>query len=119
MGTGMRGGHGNRPRAREVPMAGTPHRHTLIHIFLDSVAKFDNPSQFMRRTDRGWESISARRALEDVESLALGLRDLGVVRGDRVAILSENRYEWPIADLAILRIGAITGPIYHTLIAEQ
>ena len=40
-------------------------------------------------------------------------------RGDRVAILSENRYEWPVADLAILGLGAVTVPIYPTLTAAQ
>ena len=92
---------------------------TLVGIFLETVAKYDKPAQFMRKNARGWESIPAARALADVESLALGLADLGVARGDRVAILSENRYEWPIADLAILGLGAVTVPIYPTLTAPQ
>jgi long-chain acyl-CoA synthetase len=92
---------------------------TLIRIFLDAVSTFDSQSQFMRRGADGWESIPARRALDDVECLALGLRELGLASGDHVAILSENRYEWPIVDLAILGLGAVTVPIYPTLTAEQ
>jgi len=92
---------------------------TLISTFLDTVAKHRKPAQFMRKTAGGWESISAERALADVESLALGLGELGICRGDRVAILSENRYEWPIADLAIVGQGAVSVPIYPTLTAAQ
>src|SRR5437867_2481876 len=92
---------------------------TLISTFLDTVTKHRKPAQFMRKTAGGWESISAERALADVESLALGLGELGICRGDRVAILSENRYEWPIADLAIVGQGAVSVPIYPTLTAAQ
>jgi long-chain acyl-CoA synthetase len=73
----------------------------------------------MRKGPGGWESISADRALADVESLALGLAALGVERGDRVAILSENRYEWAVADLAIVGRGAVSVPIYPTQTAAQ
>ncbi len=92
---------------------------TLIRLFLDTVATWHKPVQFLRRAERGWETISAERALTDVESLALGLRHLGIRHGDRVALLSENRYEWAVSDLAIVGLGAITVPIYATLTAEQ
>ena len=97
---------------------------TLISIFLDSVEQYRKPAHFMRRlpdtAGRGrWESLSSERARTDVEGLALGLAALGVRRGDRVALLSENRYEWPITDLATLGQGAVTVPIYPTLTAPQ
>ncbi|MEQ1832370.1 MAG: long-chain fatty acid--CoA ligase [Candidatus Eisenbacteria bacterium] len=97
---------------------------TLIRIFLDSVEQYRKPAHFMRRlpdtAGRGrWESLSSERARTDVEGLALGLTALGVRRGDRVALLSENRYEWPITDLATLGVGAVTVPIYPTLTAPQ
>ncbi len=97
---------------------------TLIRIFLDSVEQYRKPAHFMRRlpdtAGRGrWESLSSERARTDVEGLALGLTALGVRRGDRVALLSENRYEWPITDLATLGLGAVTVPIYPTLTAPQ
>jgi long-chain acyl-CoA synthetase len=97
---------------------------TLIRIFLDSVAQHPKPALFMRRVGdiagKGrWESLSSDRARTDVESLALGLAALGVRRGDRVALLSENRYEWAITDLATLGQGAVTVPIYPTLTAPQ
>ena len=92
---------------------------TLIGLFLETVQTYRKPDQFMRRGAAGWESISAERALADVEALALGLRSLGVAKGDRVALLSENRYEWPVSDLATLGLGAVTVPIYPTLTASQ
>jgi len=97
---------------------------TLIRIFLDAVSQHRKPALFMRRLPDAagggrWESISSERARGDVESLALGLAALGVRRGERVALLSENRYEWAITDLATLGQGAITVPIYPTLTAAQ
>src|SRR5690242_13582365 len=97
---------------------------TLISLFLDSVARHRKPALFMRRiadtAGHGrWESLSSERARADVESLALGLAALGVRRGDRVALLSENRYEWAVTDLATLGQGAVTVPIYPTLTAPQ
>ena len=88
---------------------------TLIGVFLEAVSRHRKSTQFTRKLGDRWESISAERALSDVERLALGLRDLGVSPGDRVALLAETRYEWAIADLAILGLGAITVPIYPTL----
>ncbi len=92
---------------------------TLIGLFLDAVATHRKPAQFMRKRAGRWESIAADTALAEVESLGLGLKALGVNPGDRVAILSETRYEWAIADLAILGIGAVTVPLYASLTAEQ
>ncbi len=92
---------------------------SLIRIFLDTVEACRKPALFMRKTQVGWESIPADRALHDVSRLALGLAAMGVRSGDRVALLSENRYEWPVSDLAILGLGAVTVPIYPTLTAQQ
>jgi len=92
---------------------------TLIRLFLDTVATWHKPAQFLRRGERGWEAIPADRALAEVESLGLGLRHLGIRRGERVALLAENRYEWAVSDLAILGLGAVTVPIYATLTPEQ
>ena len=92
---------------------------TLIRIFLDTVEKRDKPALFMRKTAAGWESIPSRKARADVEHLAHGLASLGVSRGDRVALISENRYEWALTDLATLSLGAVTVPIYPTLTTSQ
>jgi long-chain acyl-CoA synthetase len=92
---------------------------TLVGIFLDTVTSRPRSDQFLRKTARGWESLSSQRALADVEALSLAFGELGVGKGDRVALLSENRYEWPVTDLATLGLGAVTVPIYPTLTAQQ
>jgi len=57
--------------------------------------------------------------LDQVIALAERLQKMGVVRGDSVAILSNTRYEWTVIDLAVMAIGAVTVPIYHTLSNDQ
>ena len=93
--------------------------NTLIGIFLEAVAVHRRPDQFTRKTAHGWETISAERSLADVEALALALAERGVRRGDRVALLAENRYEWAVTDLAVLGLGAVLVPLYPTLTAAQ
>ena len=74
---------------------------------------------FKAKQEGEYRSISWEEALRQSEEAALGLIDLGIQPGDRVAILSENRPEWAIADLSILSAGAITVPIYATLAAGE
>src|SRR6185295_37684 len=66
-----------------------------------------------------WVNIPAETFVERVRNVALGLAGLGIKPGDRIALLSENRPEWSIADLAILSLGAINVPIYTTQALEQ
>jgi len=66
-----------------------------------------------------WKHISWRDFAEQVRALAAFLLSAGIKKGDSVAILSENRPEWAVADLATLSIGAVTVPIYFTSSAEQ
>jgi len=63
--------------------------------------------------------ISAEAFITRVRHVALGLAELGIKAGDRVALLSENRPEWSIADLAILSLGAVNVPIYTTQAVDQ
>jgi long-chain acyl-CoA synthetase len=61
-----------------------------------------------------WRALSWREASQDVARLAAALKRLGLVRGDRVMLVSENRPEWLIADLAIMAAGCISVPAYTT-----
>lgn len=72
-----------------------------------------------RCREGGIDGLSTHAFFERIRDLALGLERMGVGRGDRVAILSESRPEWLVADLAILTLGAVTVPIYPTLTAAQ
>ncbi|HEV7843353.1 MAG TPA: long-chain fatty acid--CoA ligase [Pyrinomonadaceae bacterium] len=71
------------------------------------------------KRDGRWVRIPAEEFLERIKRVALGLLELGIKPGDRVALLSENRPEWSIVDLAILSLGAINVPIYTTQAVEQ
>src|SRR5687768_13654352 len=66
-----------------------------------------------------WLNTSATTFAERVRNVALGLAARGIRRGDRVALLSENRPEWSIVDLAILSLGAVNVPIYTTQAVDQ
>src|SRR5207245_10280445 len=73
----------------------------------------------MHKSGGAWRDISTEEFVGTVRSIGLGLVSLGVRKGDRVAILSENRPEWPALDHAILNVGAVNVPIYSTLLTDQ
>lgn len=81
----------------------------------------DDPDHVIlqRLVDGSWIDVTCKQAAEQIRATALGLIAKGVAPGDRVALLSATRYEWPILDLAILAAGALTVPIYETNSAEQ
>src|SRR6202162_3046650 len=73
----------------------------------------------LQRGALGWAPISSMEIYRGVVGIARMLESWGVRKGDRVAILSENRPEWTITDFAVLALGAVTVPIYATQTAEQ
>ncbi|MBA2442499.1 MAG: long-chain fatty acid--CoA ligase [Rubrobacter sp.] len=72
-----------------------------------------------RKVEGSWREVSYRELYGKVESFAAGLAAMGVERGSRVALMSTNRPEWPVADLAVQSLGAVTVPVYPTLEAGQ
>ena len=88
-------------------------------LIIDAVLRHNKDDALNYREDGKWLNITAAAFVERVKSVALGLAALGVRPGDRIALLSENRPEWSIADLAILSLGAINVPIYTTQALEQ
>ncbi len=78
----------------------------------------DRPFLWAKR-DRVYQPLSWRAAAAQVTDLARGLRALGLRRGDRIALVSENRPEWVIADLAIISAGGVTVPAYTTHSVED
>jgi long-chain acyl-CoA synthetase len=95
-----------------------PHPRTLVDIFY-AVVERDSGRVMLTRTDSGWQAISAKELYQKTVGTAKCLQSWNVRRGDRVAILSENRPEWAIADFATLLIGGAVVPIYATLTADQ
>jgi long-chain acyl-CoA synthetase len=95
-------------------------RGTLVELFFDANDRFDSSDALRYRAgENEWRSISHRELLERVRRTALGLKALGLERGQRVAILSENRPEWAQTDWASLCAGVTDVPIYDTLPPPQ
>ncbi|MFD4368840.1 AMP-dependent synthetase/ligase [Rhodococcus sp. NPDC058521] len=74
---------------------------------------------YRRKVGSSWTDVTAADFASQVRSTAKGLIALGVKQGDRVALMSATRYEWPLVDYAIWAAGAVTVPIYETSSAEQ
>lgn len=85
---------------------------SLTKCFLDAVDKHANPRAQMVRTPGGWVSIPAGEMLRRIAGVAKSLAELGIQRGDRVALFAPNCPEWHIADFAIQGLGAVIVPIY-------
>ncbi len=81
----------------------------------------DDPDHVIlqRLVDGAWIDVTAAEVAGQIRSVARGLIAEGVQPGDRVAVFSATRYEWPIIDFAILSVGALTVPIYETSSVEQ
>jgi len=87
-------------------------------FFLKAEARPDHKMVLYKHEGR-YKSFSRREMKEKVESLAKYLISKGINKGDRISVFSFNRYEWWVADLAALSIGAVHVPIYPTNSAEE
>ena len=94
-------------------------RDTIPKLFFGGIDRHGGPRAMLHRTPAGWQAIPHAEVEARVAALAAALEGAGVGVGERVAILSENRPEWAIADYAAVGLGAIDVPIYPTLPANQ
>ncbi|HEY0386261.1 MAG TPA: AMP-binding protein, partial [Pyrinomonadaceae bacterium] len=92
---------------------------TIPKLCLDAIARYAKRDALNTKRAGQWLHIPAETFIERVRHITLGLSQLGIKAGDRVALLSENRPEWSIVDLGILSLGAINVPIYTTQSVEQ
>ncbi len=99
-------------------MAITVH-DTIPRQFLASVESYHRQDAFRHKVAGAYRDVSHGEVYARVSALACALRGLGVAPRDRVALLSENRIEWAVADLAILSCGGVNVPLYATLPANQ
>jgi long-chain acyl-CoA synthetase len=107
-------------REFSVPASFTVGEHDTVVSSVFSHAADDPDHVIIQRlVDGSWTDVTCSQVADQVRSAAHGLIAEGIEPGDRVAILSATRYEWPIIDFAILSIGAVTVPIYETSSAEQ
>jgi long-chain acyl-CoA synthetase len=87
---------------------------SLAAMFYSQAAEQGDRPFLWGKLEGAWRPTTWREAAATVTALAAGLTALGLARGDRVALLSENRPEWGLADLAIMAAGAISVPVYTT-----
>jgi len=94
---------------------------TITEMFENLTRVFANKTRpaLMYKSGQSYRGITFSQLKSDVEIFALGLAALGVQRGDRVALISENRPEWIVSDMAILSLGAVNVPMYMTLTPKQ
>lgn len=92
----------------------TEHWPNLAQMFFKRAAEKGDKAFVWRKIGETWVATSWLDAAEKTAALARALTELGIGRGDRVALVSESRPEWPIADIAIMSLGAISVPAYTT-----
>jgi long-chain acyl-CoA synthetase len=101
---------------------GTAVPFTTIHELFDRLtAHFAGETRpiLLYKVEKEYRGIGYSELRRKVELFALGLASLGIQKDDRVALISENRPEWVIADLAVICLGAVGIPIYPTLTPKQ
>jgi len=87
---------------------------SLNKLFFDRAEQYDEKPFLWAKKNKEWLSLSWKETSLKVKEFAGGLKSFGIKPGDKVVIVSENRPEWIIADLAINLIGAVTVPAYTT-----
>ena len=92
--------------------------NTVNDVFF-TVVERDRARVMTHRHGTEWAGISARQLYSRVVTTARALSTWGLRKGDRVAIMAENRPEWAVVDFACLALGVVDVPIYPTLTAEQ
>jgi long-chain acyl-CoA synthetase len=92
---------------------------TLTQLLLNTLKSFPKDDFMLSKKSGAYVPLSTQEFGDTIKRLSLGFRALGLGRGDKLAIISENRPEWVMTDFAALARGAMTVPIYTTLVPEQ
>lgn len=87
----------------------------LFDIPYYQLNKYPNENMFVTKTKGQWTGLSTKQFLDEVMLVSRGLISMGVVKGENVALVSNNRYEWNVMDIAIQQIGAIVVPLYPNI----
>ncbi|MGI9163236.1 MAG: AMP-dependent synthetase/ligase [Mycobacterium sp.] len=113
----MAGLHKSQERVDLGKIANRP--PSVPKMFLNRVAATPAAEAFRYPADGGWTSVTWKQIGDQVELLAAGLISLGIQPEERVALASGTRYEWVVADFAILAAGGATTTVYPTTHAED
>ena len=92
---------------------------TIVDLFEEAVTRKSRPDALLVKREGDFQPLSSADVRGQVQGVVAGLKNLGVEAGDRIALLSENRPEWLVSDIAILSAGAMNVPVYPTLPSNQ
>ena len=92
---------------------------TINQMVQNTIQQHSSGTALSHKVDKEYQDISYASLAERIKHFCLGLTELGLEKGDRVALLSENRPEWAITDLAILAGGGVTVPMFATSTSAQ
>lgn len=95
---------------------------TITELFLNTINTYEKNTEkyaYIRKIDEKYTGITFSELRKTVEEFAIALLDLGLKKGDRIGIVSENRLEWIIADLACALTGLVDVPVFPTLTSKQ
>lgn len=92
---------------------------TLVDLINSSAKNNPNKNAFLYKKENKFIGLSYEKLTEKIEQFALGLKTLGVKKGDKIAIVSMNNIQWAITDFASQTLQALFVPIYNTLPAEK
>ena len=92
---------------------------TLNQLLSVAVESYQKPDAISYKKNDEWQHISSEEWLQRSRHIALGFYEIGVRKGDRVSLLSENRFEWFLVDAALQILGAVNVPMYATLMPSQ
>jgi len=92
---------------------------TLNDVLLIAGSKGEATVAMRQDAGGAWHSIASSEFMGHVRGLAAWLRAQGVTKGDRVALIAENRWEWAVTDFAAMAVGAVGVPLFPTLTADQ
>ena len=93
---------------------------TLVDVYFDGAERSAAEiAMLSRRPDGGWQEYRRDEVVDRIRQISQGLLELGIERGDRVAIMAHTRMQWAMADWAVLLAGAVVVTVYPTLPPEQ
>lgn len=92
---------------------------TINEVFSSRVKKYGDRLAVEKKIKGRWDQATWNEYYEKARAAGLGLYELGIRKGDRIALLADNRLEWLYSDMGALGIGAVVVPIYTTLSADE
>ena len=102
-----------------MPTPNAPTYQTVNDIFFTVADSGSADVVRAQQRDGSWQTLSSADLYARLRASARGIAALGLRKGDRVAIISENRWEWAVADFAALALGIVDVPLFPTLQAQQ